>query len=52
MLDVFHQRFDGRPAISVMPCDDVVDRIGLWFSRVWAHVLILLSQSQKSFPVF
>lgn len=51
MLNVFHQCLYRRPAISVMPCDDVVDRIGLWFSRVWAHVLVLLSQSQKSFPV-
>ncbi len=52
MLNVFHQRLYRRPAIAVMPCNDVVDRIGLWFSKVWAHVLVLLSQSQKSFPVF
>ncbi len=45
MLDVFHQRLYRRPAISIMPCDDVVDRICVRFSSFWAHVLILRFKS-------
>lgn len=51
MLDVLHQRLDRGSAISIVPCNDVVHRIGFGFSSFWAHVLILLSQSLNFLPV-
>ncbi len=45
MLDVFHQRFDRGPTVSIVPCNDVVNRVGFWFSSFWAHVLILRFKS-------
>lgn len=50
MLDVLHQRLNGSAAVSIVPCNDVIDRIGFWLSSLWAHVLILLCQSSKVFP--
>lgn len=51
MLDVFHKRFYRRAAVSVMPCNDVVDWVYSRLSSLWVHVLNLLSQSLKCFPV-
>ncbi len=51
MLDVFHQRLNRGAAVALVPCYDVVHRIGFRFLSFWAHVLILLIQSLKSFPV-
>lgn len=47
MLDVLHQRLNGSAAVSVMPCNDVVHRIGFRFSSLWSHVLILRFKSSN-----
>ena len=50
MLNVFHKGLYRGAAVAVMPCYNVVDRVSLRFSLMWAHVLILLSLSVKIFP--
>lgn len=50
MQNVLHERLNRGSAISIVPCNDVVHRIGFGFSSFWAHVLILLLQSRKNFP--
>lgn len=47
MLDVFHQRLNGSAAVSIVPCNDVIHRIGFRFSSLWAHVLILRFKSSN-----
>lgn len=47
MLDVFHQRLNSGAAVSIVPCNDVVHRIGFRFSSFWAHVLILRFKSSN-----
>ncbi len=41
MLNIFYQGLNGGSAVSVVPCNDVVHRIGFRFSWLWAHVLNL-----------
>ncbi len=48
MQNVLHERLNGGSAISIVPCNDVVHRIGFGFSSFWAHVLVLLFQSRKA----
>ncbi len=50
MQNVIHERLNRGSAISIVPCNDVVHRIGVRLSSFWAHVLILLLQSRKNFP--
>lgn len=47
MQNVLHERLNGGSAISIVPCNDVVYRIGFRFSSVWAHVLILRFKSSN-----
>jgi hypothetical protein len=48
MQNVPHERLNGGATIAIMPCDDVVYRIGFRPLEFWAHVLILLFQSRKT----
>ncbi|ADY64417.1 hypothetical protein AGROH133_06159 [Agrobacterium tumefaciens] len=48
MQNVLHERLDRGSAVTVMPCNYVVYRIGFPVSSFWAHVLILLFQSRKT----
>lgn len=47
MQNVLHERLNSSATIAVMPCDDVVHRIGVRPLYFWAHVFILLFQSRK-----
>lgn len=48
MQNVLHERLNRGSAISIVPCNYVVYRIGFPVSSFWAHVLILLFQSRKT----
>ncbi|AYM66100.1 hypothetical protein At12D13_49480 (plasmid) [Agrobacterium fabrum] len=41
MQNVIHERLNGWATISVMPCNNVVHRIGFRLLEFWADVTIL-----------